>query len=221
MLQETIEHWPVQCWWFSLVRCLASMASCTTFQIRLRGHHDRCHSGNLVHRQIWRRTWGMNLAEYIIGLLFVGAGYQFDPQLNLTAAECVGPTRITIYMLFIGSYAFLISVIQSESPDLRTRPFRMPFYSIMLFLWSFIVTYDLTRMNRAFTYTGLAHGFYSAIAFVELIYQVISMPGPRTRQWNRSTTASEDHLGALQRKTGTGANQAKCDEKDIENATSV
>lgn len=123
-----------------------------------------------------RRVWGMNIIGCIIGLVFVGAGYQVDAVKNLATAEGVYLTGIILYMLFFGSYACLTWVIPAESFDLKTRPLGMTFCSTSLYLWSFIVTYNFTRMKEAFTYTGLTLGFYGGIAFLALIYQSLFMP---------------------------------------------
>lgn len=123
-----------------------------------------------------RRTWGMNIIGCIIGLVFVGAGYQIDPKTNLPGAEGVYLTGIIIYMAFFGSYACLTWVVPAESFDLKTRPLGMTICSTFLYLWSFIVTYNFTKMQDAFTYTGLTLGFYGGIAVLGLIYQFLFMP---------------------------------------------
>lgn len=46
----------------------------------------------------------------------------------------------------------------------------------LLFLASFIVTYNFTAMEEAMTRTGLTLGFYGGIAFVGEIYQILFMP---------------------------------------------
>ncbi|KAI4843738.1 putative sugar transporter [Aureobasidium sp. EXF-8845] len=45
-----------------------------------------------------------------------------------------------------------------------------------LFLSSFIVTYNFTAMQKAFTNVGLTAGFYGGIAFVGWFYQLFFMP---------------------------------------------
>lgn len=46
----------------------------------------------------------------------------------------------------------------------------------LLFLCSFIVTYNFTAMQNAFTKTGLALGFYGGIAVLGWFYQIFFMP---------------------------------------------
>src|SRR3569623_745289 len=46
----------------------------------------------------------------------------------------------------------------------------------LLFLASFVVTYNFTAMEEAMTRTGLTLGFYGGIAFVGEIYQIFFMP---------------------------------------------
>jgi hypothetical protein len=123
-----------------------------------------------------RRVWGLNIIGCIIGLVFVGVGYQINVNTDLPAAEGVYLTGIILYMGFFGSYACLTWVIPAESFDLNTRPLGMTFCSTSLYLWSFIVTYNFTKMKEAFTYTGLTLGFYGGIAVLALIYQVLFMP---------------------------------------------
>jgi len=46
----------------------------------------------------------------------------------------------------------------------------------LLFLASFIVTYNFSAMQDAMTKTGLALGFYGGIAVIGEVYQVLFMP---------------------------------------------
>lgn len=46
----------------------------------------------------------------------------------------------------------------------------------LLFLMSFIVTYNFTAMQNAMGKTGLALGFYGGIAAAGWIYQIVFMP---------------------------------------------
>lgn len=123
-----------------------------------------------------RRVWGYNLVGFFVGLVLVGVGYLINPEKNLAASEGVYLTGIIIYFLFFGSYSTLTWVIPSESFDLKTRSLGMTICSTFLYLWSFTVTYNFTKMSLAFTYTGLTLGFYGGIAFLGLIYQVCFMP---------------------------------------------
>ncbi|KAJ8143864.1 hypothetical protein OXX80_005958 [Metschnikowia pulcherrima] len=123
-----------------------------------------------------RRVWGYNLVGFFVGLVLVGVGYRFNPVTQKAASEGVYLTGLIVYFLFFGSYSTLTWVIPSESFDLRTRSLGMTICSTFLYLWSFTVTYNFTKMSAAFTYTGLTLGFYGGIAFLGLIYQVCFMP---------------------------------------------
>jgi sugar porter (SP) family MFS transporter len=123
-----------------------------------------------------RRVWGLNIIGFFIGLVLVGVGYLINLDTNVAAAEGVYLLGIILYMGFFGSYACLTWVLPAESFDLRTRSMGMTICSTFLYLWSFIVTYNFTRMQNAMTYTGLTLGFYGGIAFVGFFYQIFFMP---------------------------------------------
>lgn len=123
-----------------------------------------------------RRVWGYNMVGFFIGLVLVGVGYRFNVNTQKAAAEGVYLSGIIIYFLFFGSYSTLTWVIPSESFDLKTRSLGMTICSTFLYLWSFTVTYNFSKMKSAFTYTGLTLGFYGGIAFIGLIYQILFMP---------------------------------------------
>ncbi|CUM68528.1 uncharacterized protein PRCAT00006254001 [Priceomyces carsonii] len=123
-----------------------------------------------------RRVWGLNIIGFFVGLILVGIGYQINTATNLPAAEGVYLSGIILYMGFFGSYACLTWVLPAESFDLRTRSIGMTICSTFLYLWSFIVTYNFDRMQKAMTYTGLTLGFYGGIAFLGFFYQILFMP---------------------------------------------
>lgn len=78
--------------------------------------------------------------------------------------------------MFFGSYACLTWVIPSEVYPTYLRSYGMTTSSGWLFLSSFIVTYNFTGMQNAFTKTGLALGFYGGIAVLGWFYQIFFMP---------------------------------------------
>ncbi|KAK6462170.1 general substrate transporter [Scheffersomyces coipomensis] len=123
-----------------------------------------------------RRTWAMNIVGFFIGLVLVGVGYRINIKTNLAAAEGVYLTGIILYMGFFGSYACLTWVLPSEAFSMSKRSVGMTISSAFLYLWSFTVTYNFTRMQNAMTYTGLSLGFYGGIAFLGFIYQIFLMP---------------------------------------------
>lgn len=123
-----------------------------------------------------RRAWGLNIIGFFVGLVLVGGGYLIDLKKHLAAAEGVYLSGIILYMGFFGSYACLTWVLPSESFDLRTRSVGMTICSTFLYFWSFLVTYNFTKMQDAMTYTGLTLGFYGGIAFLGFFYQILFMP---------------------------------------------
>ncbi len=128
-----------------------------------------------------RRTWGMNIFGFFVGLILVGVGYLINPETHKAAAEGVYLSGIILYFVFFGAYATLTWVIPSESFNLRTRSVGMTICSTMLYLWSFTVTYNFTKMQQAMTYTGLTLGFYGGIAFLGVIYQILFMPETKNK----------------------------------------
>ncbi|KAK6204939.1 general substrate transporter [Scheffersomyces amazonensis] len=123
-----------------------------------------------------RRTWALNIVGFFFGLLLVAIGYRIDIETNLAAAEGVYLTGIILYMGFFGAYACLTWVLPSEAFSMQMRSVGMTISSAFLYLWAFTVTYNFTKMQNAFTYTGLTLGFYGGIAFIGFIYQLFFMP---------------------------------------------
>ncbi|OJJ97254.1 hypothetical protein ASPACDRAFT_80714 [Aspergillus aculeatus ATCC 16872] len=129
-----------------------------------------------------RRYWAnVMLPGFFIGLVLVGVGYQFNYNTHPAAAEGVYLTGIILYMGFFGSYACLTWVIPSEVFPTYLRHYGMTVADANLFLCSFIVTYNFTRMMKAMTRTGLTLGFYGGIAFIGWIYQIIFMPETKNK----------------------------------------
>jgi Sugar (and other) transporter len=79
-------------------------------------------------------------------------------------------------MGFFGSYACLTWVIPSEVYPTYLRSYGMTTSDALLFLASFIVTYNFSAMQTAMTRTGLTLGFYGGIAIIGEVYQIIFMP---------------------------------------------
>ncbi|ANB14093.1 myo-inositol transporter ITR2 [Sugiyamaella lignohabitans] len=123
-----------------------------------------------------RRFWAnFTLPGFFIGLLLVGVSYVV-PASNLVAVEGVYFTGMIMYFFFFGSYATLTWVIPSESYPTYLRSYGMTTSSATLFLWSFIVTFNFSRMQEAMGKIGLTLGFYGAIAVVGWFYQLFFMP---------------------------------------------
>ncbi|KAJ6781418.1 hypothetical protein PWT90_02256 [Aphanocladium album] len=124
-----------------------------------------------------RRFWAiMMLPGFFIGLVLIGIANQFDPHTNLKAAEGIYLTGLIIYMGFFGSYACLTWVVPSEVYPTYLRSYGMTTSDALLFLVSFIVTYNFSAMRDAMTPTGLMLGFYGGIAVIGEVYQIFFMP---------------------------------------------
>ena len=111
-----------------------------------------------------RRFWAIAmLPGFFIGLVIVGISYHVS---GVAATEGTYLTGLIIYEIFFGSYACLTWVIPSEVYPTYLRSYGMTTSDGWLFLSSFIVTYNFTGMQDAFTPTGLALGFYGGIAIL-------------------------------------------------------
>ncbi|KAK5995332.1 Inositol transporter 1 [Cladobotryum mycophilum] len=124
-----------------------------------------------------RRFWAITmLPGFFIGLVLIGVAYQMPLDTHLMAAEGLYLSGLIIYMMFFGSYACLTWVVPSEVYPTYLRSYGMTTSDALLFLASFVVTYNFTAMEDAMTRTGLTLGFYGGIAFVGEFYQIFFMP---------------------------------------------
>lgn len=151
-----------------------------------------------------RRFWAITmLPGFFIGLVLIGIAYQIPIDTNLQAAEGLYLSGLIIYMMFFGSYACLtwgkssfsasyppapiiptlwlltsiyFVVVPSEVYPTYLRSYGMTTSDALLFLASFVVTYNFTAMEAAMTRTGLTLGFYGGIAFIGEFYQIFFMP---------------------------------------------
>ncbi|KAF5130255.1 Inositol transporter 1 [Metarhizium anisopliae] len=129
-----------------------------------------------------RRFWAiMMLPGFFIGLVLIGIGYQINIETHTMAAEGCYLTGLIIYMAFFGSYACLTWVVPSEVYPTYLRSYGMTTSDALLFLASFIVTYNFTAMEEAMTRTGLTLGFYGGIAVLGEVYQVFFMPETKNK----------------------------------------
>ena len=74
-----------------------------------------------------------------------------------------------------------LAVVPSEVYPTYLRSYGMTTSDALLFLASFVVTYNFTAMEEAMTYTGLTLGFYGGIAVLGEIYQVFFMPETKNK----------------------------------------
>ncbi|CZR44796.1 uncharacterized protein FPRO_14548 [Fusarium proliferatum ET1] len=129
-----------------------------------------------------RRFWAITmLPGFFIGLVLIGVSYQFDVKTQLQTVEGLYLSGLIIYMGFFGSYACLTWVVPSEVYPTYLRSYGMTTSDALLFLASFVVTYNFTAMQNAMGRTGLALGFYGGIAFVGEIYQIFFMPETKNK----------------------------------------
>lgn len=126
-----------------------------------------------------RRTWAIfTLPGFFIGLVFVGISGLLT---KVQAVEGTYLTGLILYQVFYGSYACLTWVLPSEVYPTYLRSYGMTTSSTSIFLWSFVVTYNFTSMQKAMTTTGLLLGFYGGIAVVGWFYQVLCMPETKNK----------------------------------------
>ncbi|CAN8106157.1 unnamed protein product [Discula destructiva] len=124
-----------------------------------------------------RRFWAnAMLPGFFIGLVIIGASYQIDLATNPKGAEACYLIGLILYMGFFGCYACLTWVIPSEVYPTYLRHWGMVTSDALLFLASFVVTYNFTAMQNAMTRTGLTLGFYGGIAVIGWFYQLLFMP---------------------------------------------
>ncbi|QUC16567.1 uncharacterized protein UV8b_00808 [Ustilaginoidea virens] len=129
-----------------------------------------------------RRFWAiMMLPGFFLGLVLIGIAYQINIDTHTMAAEGCYLTGLIIYMGFFGSYACLTWVVPSEVYPTYLRSYGMTTSDALLFLASFIVTYNFTAMEDAMGRTGLTLGFYGGIAVVGEVYQVFFMPETKNK----------------------------------------
>jgi MFS family permease len=136
----------------------------------------------LYMERFGRRYWAnVMLPGFFIGLIFVGAGYTIDFNTHPALAEGLYLTGIILYMGFFGSYACLTWVIPAEVFPTYLRSYGMTTADANLFLCSFIVTYNFTRMMNSMTRIGLTLGFYGGIAVLGWFYQILFMPETKNK----------------------------------------
>lgn len=124
-------------------------------------------------RRFWANTM---LPGFFVGLVIIGVSYQIDPLSNLQGAEACYLIGLILYMGFFGCYACLTWVVPSEVYPTYLRSYGMTTSDALLFLASFVVTYNFSAMQEAMTPTGLALGFYGGIAVLGWFYQLLFMP---------------------------------------------
>jgi hypothetical protein len=136
----------------------------------------------LYMERFGRRYWAnAMLPGFFIGLVLVGVGYTIDAEKYPATAQGIYLTGIILYMGFFGSYACLTWVVPSEVFPTYLRSYGMTTADANLFLCSFIVTYNFTRMMESMQRIGLTLGFYGGIAVVGWVYQIIFMPETKNK----------------------------------------
>lgn len=131
----------------------------------------------LLMERYGRRFWANTmLPGFFVGLVVIGASYQINIETNLKGAEACYLIGLILYMSFFGCYACLTWVVPSEVYPTYLRSYGMTTSAALLFLASFVVTYNFSAMQDAMTRTGLTLGFYGGIALVGWVYQLLFMP---------------------------------------------
>jgi hypothetical protein len=124
-----------------------------------------------------RRFWAMTmLPGCFVGLILIGCSYQFNVNTNTKTTEGLYLSGLIIYMLFYGPYACLTWVIPSDVYPTYLRSYGMATSDAMVFLGSFIITYNFTAMQDVMTKTGLTLGFFGGITVLGWVYQLLFMP---------------------------------------------
>lgn len=124
-----------------------------------------------------RRFWALTmLPGFFVGLAITGGSYLVNADKSPGKTEGLYLTGLIIYMLFYGPYACLTWVIPSEVYPTYLRSYGMATSDGMVFLGSFIITYNFTSMQEAMTKTGLTLGFFGGIAVLGWFYQLLFMP---------------------------------------------
>ncbi|GMM34848.1 hypothetical protein DASC09_021730 [Saccharomycopsis crataegensis] len=119
-----------------------------------------------------RRFWAnFCLPWFFIGLVLVGIGYLLPT--TTAASKGLYLTGVILYMIFFGSYSTLTWVTPAEVFPTYLRSYGTTITSTMLYLWSFIITYNFSSMFDKMTKTGLTLGFYGGIAVLGFIYQIM------------------------------------------------
>ncbi|KAH6635746.1 general substrate transporter [Chaetomium tenue] len=124
-------------------------------------------------RRFWANTM---LPGFVVGLVVIGASYQINLKTNLEAAEATYLIGLILYMGFFGCYACLTWVVPSEVYPTYLRSYGMTTSTALLFLASFVVTYNFSAMQQSMTRTGMTLGFYGGIAVLGWFYQLLFMP---------------------------------------------
>ncbi len=131
----------------------------------------------LLMERCGRRFWAITmLPGFFIGLVITGCSYLVDVKKQPAKTEGLYLTGLILYMGFYGPYACLTWVIPSEVYPTYLRSYGMTTSDAMVFLGSFIITYNFTAMQEAFTKTGLTLGFFGGIAVLGWFYQIFFMP---------------------------------------------
>ncbi|KAK7906478.1 Myo-inositol transporter 2 [Apiospora marii] len=129
-----------------------------------------------------RRFWAnMMLPGFFVGLVLIAMSHQIPTSTNLAGSTAMYMIGLILYMGFFGCYACLTWVIPSEVYPTYLRSYGMTTSDALLFLASFIVTYNFSAMQEAMRPEGLMLGFYGGIAVIGWIYQLVFMPETKNK----------------------------------------
>ncbi|KAI9726865.1 MAG: hypothetical protein M1834_001473 [Cirrosporium novae-zelandiae] len=165
----------------------------------------------LYMERFGRRFWANAMLPcFFVGLVLSGVSY-LVPQSNLPAVEGLYLTGLILYTLFFGSYSCLTWVIPSEVYPTYLRSYGMTTSDALLFLCSFLVTYNFTRMQTAMTKTGLTLGFYGGIAVLGWFYQLLFMPETKNKTLEEIDLIFSKPTGQLVRENLASVGQTMSD----------
>ncbi|KAK5718883.1 fructose symporter [Elasticomyces elasticus] len=111
-----------------------------------------------------------------LGLVLISASYFFDVTTHVRLVEGLYLSGLIIYMLSYGPYACLTWVIPSDVYPTYLRSYGMTTSDAMVFLGSFIITFNFSAMQVAMTKPGLTLGFFGGITVIGWFYQILFMP---------------------------------------------
>lgn len=159
-----------------------------------------------------RRFWAISmLPGFFVGLILIGISYEINLNTNLPGAEGLYLTGLILYMGFFGSYACLTWVIPAEVYPTYLRSYGMTTSDAMLFLCSFIVTYNFSSMETAMTRIELTLGFYGGIAILGEVYQILFMPETKDKTLEEIDLVFSKPTGQLVRENWASAKEAAGD----------
>lgn len=153
-----------------------------------------------------RRFWALTmLPGFFIGLILAGLSFLYDADTDPGKVEGLYVAGLVVYLGFYGPYACLTWVIPSEVYPTYLRSYGMTTSDGMVFLGSFIITYNFNNIQAAFTSTGLFIGFFGGIAILGWFYQLLFMPETKDMTLEQIDALFSIPTGQLMRENWTSS----------------